>query len=77
MDTEKEINSLKDELDRLTKALSEARKQGKDTKMAELIIMTAPSKIQYAEISGDSKDIGKARVILSRVKQEVENALER
>jgi hypothetical protein len=77
MDTEKIINALNDELDRLTKAISEARKQGKDAKMAEIMIIGVGQKIKYAEVSEDPKDINRARLLLARTKQELDQAVER
>lgn len=77
MDTDEEIDVLNGELDKLTKDISDARKHGKDTKMAEIMLIGLPHKIKYAEISGEAKDISRAKALLARVRQELEQAAER
>jgi hypothetical protein len=61
----------------MTKEISEARKSGKDMKMAEILIIGISHKIKYAEISGDQKDIDLAKRQLAKVKYEVDNVEEK
>jgi hypothetical protein len=74
MDVAKEIESLREALDDLKRELTEVRKEGKDTKIAELFIMTIPSKLQYAEVSYDRKDIDNVRKLLEKAKEELESS---
>jgi hypothetical protein len=74
MNTEQEIATMKEELEELKRDLAEARKLGKDTKIAELIVMAIPSKLRYAEITGERKDIGKVKSLLKNARDEIESA---
>jgi hypothetical protein len=77
MDIEKEIYALNEELDKLTKGISETRKQGKDAKMAEIFIIGLAHKIKYAEISEDQKDIDYVKRQLAKIRFELEHAEEK
>jgi len=77
MDKEKEIVSLQDYMDRLAKELTEARKHGKDTKIAELILAGVAPKIKYAEISEDNIDIALVKKQLAKIRYELDHAEEK
>ena len=67
----KQIEFLKDYYEGLKKTIAERRKQGMDTKMAELRMMNIPQKIKYVEVSEDKKDIRKLKVLLSKLEKEI------
>ncbi|MFH1398753.1 MAG: hypothetical protein ABIG95_01420 [Candidatus Woesearchaeota archaeon] len=71
MEVEKQIEFLKRYLEGLQKTVSEARKMGLDTKMAELRLIGLENKIKYAEVSLDAQDIRKVKILLARVEQEI------
>jgi hypothetical protein len=65
------IESLRTELDSVRLKISDYRKRGFDTKIAELKVMNLPYKIKFAEASQSIIDIEKANVILSSVNEEL------
>jgi hypothetical protein len=77
MDIEKEIYALNDELDRLTKEISETRKQGKDVKMAQILVIGLAHKIRYAEVSEDQKDIDYVKKQFAKIRFELDHAEEK
>ena len=68
---ERKIDFLRRYFEELQKKVSEARKKGKDTFMADLRMMCIPEKIRYAEISGDKKDIDRVKKMLVKLQNEI------
>lgn len=71
------IESIKSELRSINLKLSNLRKAGLDTRIAELKAMNLAPKIQYAEISQAYKDVEKINKQLDEVKgelNEIENS---
>lgn len=71
MDIEKQLEFLQRYYDGLVKAIEVARKQGLDTKLAEIRIMVIPHKIRYAYVSRDKKDLEKLKVMLSELEKDI------
>lgn len=65
------IGNLKNELMFLKMELSEKRKKGFDTSIAQMHIPSIPSKIQMAEITKDPQDVQKAKQWIDLVKKEL------
>ena len=66
-----DIEKIKESYERFKHEISEARKNGKDVKIAEIIAMQLPAKIQLAEATGSEKDIEKADELLEAAKKEL------
>ena len=71
VDINKQIVFLKNYFEGLKKAVSEARKKGLDTRIAELRMMNIPHKIKYLEVSRSKGDVKKLKVLLARLEQEI------
>jgi hypothetical protein len=65
------IENLKRELNDIQLKLSECRKNGLDTKIAELKVMNIPHKIKLVEVTQSYKDIEKINNMLEDVKNEM------
>ena len=70
-DIDKEIENLKADLNNLKLKLSECRKNGSDTKIAELKLMNVPFKIKLVEATQSYKDIDMVKKMLEDVKREL------
>ena len=66
------IESLKEQLNEIRQTISQCRKKGLDTKIAEIKIIAIPSKINMVEITKDFKDIQKINVMLNNVRIEID-----
>lgn len=55
----------------LGKLMSKARKNGLDTRIAELRMMNIPHKLKYLEISKSKKDIRKLKILLAKAEREI------
>ena len=66
------ISSLRDELNSLKQRISQCRRKGLDTKIAELMLMSVPAKIIMIGTTRDIKDVQKLTGILAKAKSEVE-----
>lgn len=67
------IENLKIQLNEIRQKISQCRKKGLDTKIAELKMMLIPSKINMAEITRDYKEVQKINNMLNNAKAELEN----
>ena len=67
------IENLKEQLNEIKQKISQCRKRGLDTKIAELKIMAIPSKIKMVEITRDYKEVQKINNMLNDAKAELEN----
>lgn len=67
------IENLKSQLNSIKQRISQCRKKGLYTKIAELKITSIPSKIMMAEATKDFKDAQKVSRLLSDAAVEVEN----
>ena len=67
------IENLKEKLNEIKQKMSQCRKKGLDTKIAELKAMAIPSKIRMAEATKDSKDIQKINEMLNYAKVEIDD----
>ena len=67
------IENLKEQLNEIKQKISQCRKKGLDTKIAELKIMDIPSKINMVEITKDFKDIQKINEMLNNVRIEIDS----
>lgn len=66
------IESLKEQLIGLKQRISQLRKKGLDTKIAELKAMAIPPKIKLAEATRDYKDVEKANKLVNDATSEVD-----
>lgn len=66
-----QIEFLKLYFEGLKNTISEAKKKGLDTRMADLWIMNVPQKIRYLEISKNKEDIQRLKVILAQAEKEI------
>ena len=66
------IESLKERLSEIKQLISQCRKKGYDTKIAELKILIIPSKIKMVEATRDIKDVQKASKYLGDANSEIE-----
>ena len=67
------IENLKEQLNEIKQRISQCRKKGLDTKIAELKMMLIPSKINMVEITRDYKEVQKINNMLNDAKAELEN----
>lgn len=70
------IARLKERLNELKARISNARKEGKDPFIANIILRNVNAKIKMAEVTHDSKDFEAVEKILNRAELELEEALE-
>ena len=73
---DKSIENLKTELRNVSLKLSELRKSGVDTKIAELKVMNIPFKIKLVEETKNYKDIEKINIMLEDVKSEISSTVD-
>ena len=66
------IENLKGQLNEARQKISQSRKKGLDTKIAEIKLMAIPSKIKMVEITKDFKDVQKIIEMLNNVKIEID-----
>ncbi len=66
------IESLKEQLNDIKQKISQCRKKGLDTKIAEIKIINIPSKIKMLETTKNYKDIQKISKLLNSAKAEIE-----
>ncbi|MEK6946666.1 MAG: hypothetical protein AABX32_03580 [Nanoarchaeota archaeon] len=67
------VENLKQELNQIKDKISQCRKKGMDTKIAELKIMAIPSKIKMLEVTKDFKDVQKIAKLLNDAIAEIDN----
>jgi len=60
-----------EELENIKRSLSESRKANQDVKIAELLTIKLPAKIQLAEATGDPKDEQQLRQLIEQIKKEI------
>ncbi|MCP3682410.1 MAG: hypothetical protein GY861_06930 [bacterium] len=65
------IEILNAELKEIKDTISQARKAGVDTKIAEMLVMNIPSKILMVKATGEAKDIEKVRLMLQDANAEM------
>jgi Rieske Fe-S protein len=68
---EAQIDKLKDDFIEMQQKVSELRKSGKYTKIAELIVLDIPSKIKMAQITQEDKDISAIQRSIKDIREEV------
>ena len=67
------IENLKEQLNELKQKISQLRKQGLDTKIAVIMMMSVPSKIKMLEITKDYKDLQKIINIINNARAEIDS----
>ena len=67
------VESLKGQLNDIKLKLSQLRKSGLNTRIAELKIMAIPSKIMMLEVTRDYKDMQKIAKLIADAKAEADN----
>jgi len=72
---EKKLDILKDDYVETQTAVSELRKSGKDTTMAELLLLDMPAKIEMARKSYEQHDIDRARKVIDEIKYDIKKTL--
>ena len=65
------IENLKEQLNELKQKISQLRKKGMNMKLADIRLMSIPSKIKMAEITKDYKDVQKINIMLNDARQEI------
>jgi hypothetical protein len=68
---DKQIEFFKKYFEGLKKLITESRKKGLDTKIAELRMMNIPFKIQYLEITKSKADAKKVKRLLALLEREI------
>jgi len=71
---EDEIHKLKERFDELKGELSEIRKKGKDTKLAEVYLFNVHPKLKMALATYSPVDLEKAKTWIDYFQEEIENA---
>ncbi len=66
------ISDLTEVLNSARRRLAELRKQGNNTKMIDIGIMSLSAKINYAKVSGDEKEIEKIKKILEKINLDID-----
>jgi len=69
------ISNLNEKLKELKGRISEARKEGKDPLIADLMLRNVNAKIKMAEATQDKRDFEEVEKILKRAESELEEAL--
>ncbi|MBR9699502.1 hypothetical protein GOV09_03550 [Candidatus Woesearchaeota archaeon] len=70
---EEKIDELKDKFQELQQSVSVLRKEGKDTAIAELMVLDIPSKIKTASLTQEEHDIKRAKHLLKDIKNEIDD----
>jgi len=70
-EAEKEIDKLKDDFIELQQNVTELRKKGQETEIADVMLLDMPAKIKMAKMTQDSRDIKIARKYLDSIKEEL------
>ena len=65
------IENLKEQLNELKQKISQLRKKGMNMKLADIRLMSIPSKIKMAEITKDYKDVQKINLMLKDAREEI------
>lgn len=71
MNIDEGLDKLKEELNNVKFKLSELRRTGNDTKIAELKLMNIPAKIMVAEATRDMKDVTRVNEYFEEVNEEL------
>jgi uncharacterized protein YecT (DUF1311 family) len=69
------IANLNEKLKELKARISDARKEGKDPFIADLVLRNVNAKIKMAEVTHDKRDFDEVEKILKRAESELEEAL--
>ena len=69
------IYALSEKLKELKARISDARKEGKDPLIADLVLRNVNAKIKMAEVTHDKRDFDEVEKILKRAESELEEAL--
>ncbi len=69
------IKEFRESFQDMKKKVSDLRKNGRDTKIAELLLMRIPAHINLAEATGVKKDIDFVRSMLDKAGQEIEDII--
>ena len=76
IDTEKQIEFLKRYFEGLEKKISDARKLGLDTQIAEYYAKSIPHKIKFLEITKEKIDIKRLKEALIKLEREIPQSKE-
>lgn len=68
-----QLTVLKEHLQNLKERISQARKQGMDTKLVEIKIVNIQPKIQMAQVTGQKKELRIVSALLGDVEQEMKH----
>ncbi len=68
---EKEIDKLKDSYIEVQGTVSNLRKKGKNTEIAEILLIDIPAKIKMVGITQDIKDVGLTERAIEKIKNEI------
>lgn len=69
------IYTLSEKLKELKARISDARREGKDPLIADLVLRNVNAKIKMAEVTHDKRDFDEVEKILKRAESELEEAL--
>jgi hypothetical protein len=69
------ISNLSEKLKELKANISDARREGKDPLIADLMLRNVNAKIKMAEVTHDKRDFDEVEKILKRAESELEEAL--
>ncbi|HIH38743.1 hypothetical protein J4460_05625 [Candidatus Woesearchaeota archaeon] len=73
---EDELGGLQDEFTDLMQQVSEVRKKGKDTRIAEMKALEFAPTLKMAKVTYDKDDIERVKRVIKRVKDELEEVRE-
>ena len=68
------LENMKEQVSTMKSKLSQLRKKGFDTKIAELKVLAIPSKIKFIELTHDFKEVSKANKMVADALLEVQIA---
>jgi hypothetical protein len=74
---EKKISFLKDKRDSLKDTISDMRKHGKDTKVAELKLIELDQKTKLVSVTSDNRDYDKSFILIQEVEKEIKEINDR
>ncbi len=68
------IESLRSELREIRKQVSALRKKGEDTRIADMLLILAPSRIMLADATNEKKDIERVKSLFNKIRNSLPEA---
>ena len=68
------IESLRSELREIREQVSALRKKGEDTRIADMLLILAPSRIMLADATNEKKDIERVKSLFNKIRNSLPEA---